>query len=786
MFNTYSLNKQVSRIKLQIFNPQMPSLYRSYVLFISPYLFRIMPLPKIALSALMVPVLTLTTPQILPSASLSYPESPGWSKTQVIHQINENYAALEQEEQISEVLSQVLQKVQSLDNDKDKVSALVNLAGTYTRVGQKEKASELLFQALQSAQSIQVKSPEAAYQVVYVLTHVAENYVALGQKEKASEVLSQLLEATQSIHLKSPKEAFSVIYILFKIADNYTALGQKEQAVDVLSQALEKAQTLEVIDSPYRGKISALSGIAIKYARMGQKEKSFKVLSQALQATQLIKSVNSQVDILNNITRDAQREGQYEQALKVTQTTIKVAQGIDIEQEKAGTIDIDRDYGTIASSYAAAGQYEPALRVAQAIKNAQEKAKTLKEIASSYAAAGQYEPALRVAQAIKDAQEKAKALKEIASSYAAVGQYEPALRVAQVIEDSWYKAKALVDIASYYTKAGQKEKASELLSQALQVAPASALKDDQGNYLWDYIAIGYAEAGQYDQALSVAQSIEDTPHQAIVLIKIVNFYAEAGQYDQALSVAQSIEDGWYKTEALDDIATSYALAGQYDQALKVAQAIEDTGSKASALVKIASYYTKAGQKEKASELLSQALKGEEPIDVLVDIAIEYAAIGQYDKAQNIAKTIQTLTSDSPYGQPMALVLAGIAGYYGASGQKEKAAEILPQARHFEQLGDGNRCASEFIRPMLREIANRYIAIGQYNQAFQASKVIKDDEFEKSILDEIVIRYVERDKSSREMSLASTVGGCGSAGTGGESKAAILARYRFNAIKVGEF
>jgi len=70
MFNTYSLNKQVSRIKLQIFNPQMPSLYRSYVLFISPYLFRIMPLPKIALSALMVPVLTLTTPQILPSASL--------------------------------------------------------------------------------------------------------------------------------------------------------------------------------------------------------------------------------------------------------------------------------------------------------------------------------------------------------------------------------------------------------------------------------------------------------------------------------------------------------------------------------------------------------------------------------------------------------------------------------------------------------------------------------------------------------------------------------------------
>jgi tetratricopeptide (TPR) repeat protein len=247
-----------------------------------------------------------------------------------------------------------------------------------------------------------------------------------------------------------------------------------------------------------------------------------------------------------------------------------------------------------------------------------------------------------------------------------------------------------------------------------------------------------------------------------------------------------MEDSWYKTKALDDIATSYAVAGQYEQALKVAQVIEDTESKASALVKIASYYTKAGQKEKASELLSQALKGEESIDVLVDIAIEYAAIGQYEQAQIIAQKIQTLTSDSPYGKPMALVLAGIAGYYGASGQKEKAAEMWSQASHFEQLGDGTRCGSQFIRPMLREIANRYIAIGQYNQAFQASKIIKDDEFEKSIVSEIVVRYVEKDKSSTEMSLASTVGGCGSAGTGGESKAAMLARYRFNAIKVGEF
>ena len=345
-----------------------------------------------------------------------------------------------------------------------------------------------------------------------------------------------------------------------------------------------------------------------------------------------------------------------------------------------------------------------------------------------------------------------------------------------MIENNWYKAKALVDIASYYTKAGQKEKASELLSQALQVAPASALKDDQENYVWDYIAIGYAEAGQYDQALSVAQSIEDTPHQGMVLIKIVNFYTEAGQYDQALSVAQSMENSWYKTKALDDIATSYAVAGQYEQALKVAQVIEDTESKASALVKIASYYTKAGQKEKASELLSQALKGENSIDVLVDIAIEYAALGQYEQAQTIAQRLQTLTSDSPYGgKPMALVLAGIAGYYGASGQKEKAAEMWSQASHFEQIGDGTRCGSQFSRPMLREIANRYIAIGQYNQAFQASKIIKDDEFEESIVSEIVFRYVEKDKTSTEMRLASTVGGCGSAGTGGESKAAMLAR-----------
>jgi hypothetical protein len=66
-------------------------------------------------------------------------------------------------------------------------------------------------------------------------------------------------------------------------------------------------------------------------------------------------------------------------------------------------------------------------------------------------------------------------------------------------------------------------------------------------------------------------------------------------FDQALKVAEGIEEAWKRAEALREIAVEMAKAGMFDQALKVAEGIEEgTVSGHEALREIAEGMAKAG------------------------------------------------------------------------------------------------------------------------------------------------------------------------------------------------
>ena len=66
-------------------------------------------------------------------------------------------------------------------------------------------------------------------------------------------------------------------------------------------------------------------------------------------------------------------------------------------------------------------------------------------------------------------------------------------------------------------------------------------------------------------------------------------YAATGQYDQALSLAQSITNDFFKERALAAIAPKLTTTEQYNQALKIAETIKDDSLKAKALDAIARY-----------------------------------------------------------------------------------------------------------------------------------------------------------------------------------------------------
>ena len=90
--------------------------------------------------------------------------------------------------------------------------------------------------------------------------------------------------------------------------------------------------------------------------------------------------------------------------------------------------------------------------------------------------------------------------------------------------------------------------------------------------------------------LYMAQKIEDAEDagtKAFALSKIALALAEAGDFKQAVEVAQKIENARFKTSALSDIASALAKAGDSNQAVEVAQKIENAKYKILALSNIA-------------------------------------------------------------------------------------------------------------------------------------------------------------------------------------------------------
>jgi len=643
-----------------------------------------------------------------------------------------NQSVAVEQEDVADILSQTLQSVQSIDNAETKVSILTNIAAAYAKVGQKEKASDILSQALRAIQVIQldekdfytVDSNGYGFTKFSVWFQIVDGYRAIGKKEEALKILSQALLESQTI--SSP---YTKVDVQVDLADQYIKTGEREKALQVLSQAIQIINSYENSGTYLQIKASYLTSIAKKYTTLGQTKQSSEILLQALQLVQSFNEDSQKLEILDWIASQAIAAEQKFSDIKLTQAVLKVAEAIKTPQNKS------RALTSIAKHYAMAGQKEKAL-----------------EILSQ---------SLVLAQAIESDWEKSIALPEVAAVYQEIGQKEKAFEILFRGVERLGLSRGLIEpIASICVATGQYDQVLNLVG---------TIKSQESAELLHVTVDKAAEAGQFQQALRLAQSTKDDEGKARALDILVGHYTRLGQYEQALKIAGGIENDLYRSYTLVSIASRYAAAGQYEQALKVTEVIKSAAVKAEVLTTIGSYYAVAGQKEKASQLLSQALQIAQAIEpeakasLLVEIAIGYAAVGQYEQAKNVAQTIQTLLPSDISSGLMALTLAGIAAYYGANGQKEEAAKILPKALEFDKIASRQyRCPVKFVQPMLTEVATRYIAVGQYRQALQISEIFKEDRFKKNILNQIVSTYPESgQKVVRELKLAWTVSGCGS-------------------------
>jgi hypothetical protein len=217
---------------------------------------------------------------------------------------------------------------------------------------------------------------------------------------------------------------------------------------------------------------------------------------------------------------------------------LKVAEGIEKAWQRAWAL------GEIAEGMAKEGMFDQALKVAEGIEKARWRAGALAAIAARMAKAGMFDQALKVAEGIEDANERAWALREIAGEMAKAGMFEQALKVAERIGDAGWRALALREIAEGMAKAGMEERAKEVFGRALKVAEGIEKADVRAGALVA-IAEGMAKTGMtdwtkevFDQALKVAEGIEKAWERAGALIAIAGGMAKAGEVEGAVSIVE--------------------------------------------------------------------------------------------------------------------------------------------------------------------------------------------------------------------------------------------------------
>lgn len=450
----------------------------------------------------------------------------------------------------------------------------------------------------------------------------------------------------------------------------------------------------------------------------------------------------------------------------------------------------------IQKTYIELGQYAQARRLVNEASQTDTRAYMLSLLAHEYAEIGQKAQALELISQVLSLARKSNFKGElplpIIESYTVLGQFDQALKATENLVSGATRAEALTDIANAYIKAGQPEQATKVLTQALQItklikseprqgeleilaadpeypelplifsdkerlpiaiatsyerignsnsASLTSLevladpKDRTDTLLW--LVRSHAEAGLYQPALRIANTIQNQAEKKYALFIIVNSHLKAGQVEQALKLVESVVEPYLQSAALGTVAAKYTQLGKRDRALRlleqasrIANSIDSITTKSEALIELASHYAKLKDNAQADRLVTQALKldrllensialltiadYQQKIKRLIDVVEVYAEIGQYEKAVQLANTI-----DSQERKSRASAWQAIASAYVRNGQAEQALNTIKVFKtkfpeEYKYFYDD---------PILQDVVIHYVEKGQFDRALQVAKTI---------------------------------------------------------------
>jgi tetratricopeptide (TPR) repeat protein len=463
-------------------------------------------------------------------------------------------------------------------------------------------------------------------------TNMNEKFVE--DEDAGSDFLDCAVEIASTIdNLESSSEVISLIAVRYAesgLIDNAFDLAETINDAFIRDQALASiaAKCVEVGEDDYANKLLetieddniyslAMEQIAVKYAEAGAVEKSIEVawklpdsaptlsrialvcagsdlFAQALEVARSIDYADLKAITLAELAAKALHDGLSAEALEILLEAMKAAEEVEFSEQRISTL------LEIAALYKESGQEEQAFEL----------------LSRAHQLCNEFDGSTPVGMSTSYAKDGA--LAQIAGRFAALQRYDQADSVVEEIEDPFQFARATIMVALEYHRAGRSTEALTWLTQASEIVRDEEVYGEYGlrerERLVDGLALSYATARHYEEALQVTELMNSQDQRQGTLREIAKLCVSSGNNSKAFEVSEMIKDSYARALCEVEVVDAFVEAEQLEladhtlsQALLSAAAIELPYEKALALMEIASRFMRREQTAKAFSILFEAL-----------------------------------------------------------------------------------------------------------------------------------------------------------------------------------
>lgn len=500
------------------------------------------------------------------------------------HQILDRVALLSNREQQSYLISYVIGYYE-----------IANLLQPLTQLPRQQQ--DKWIEWLEKVQQYALNFHEHPIAIAQDLKQLARVYQNLGRSELVAIALQQATTATQQI-LEPTSRAEQLIQLAFMRLE----FQQKAEAQQLLTQALATVEQIPSEDTFARG--NSLVSIALLYIQLSE-------VQRALALADKIDNHHSPDTIRQEVVRDAIKRGDLHLAQAVTakiQTAEYQAYALvemavywaTHHQPRLGNRLFAQALKRVAKeeyaqglqyllikTYSTSGQLTIVLNAVQRITQDAHKAQVLSEIALTYAQANQHQHLQKILAQLKSLNNWEITLMSTVSN---AQQYHLAIAVFNAVKNKG----DLIYKSGLYRELVQALLLSQHLDEALELAKQAAnyVAPDENSSSLQGIAIAYANAQQWSQAIEVVTQIKNTtntPYQVLTRVELAAIAPTPAEFTSliqpAIAQAQALESIEQKASALAAIAHAYLRSGNEEQAqsflqqtIQTMQQVEDDES----------------------------------------------------------------------------------------------------------------------------------------------------------------------------------------------------------------